>query len=163
MLQFDTFWTWASGNMMFHGQLRVHDPIYAFEQEAIKSIQGLAVGFRDFFMDRTLSCDILPVLRRAAQFSRWSAQQRANFLLREQTRKKAFNDLEEAYPCLGLRADKYHPMERFVTMSILYFVYGAFEPRAFPTASTGLRPDLTRNFIEYRPMTEAEEVCLQWM
>ena len=163
LMQFDTFWTWETGRTMFPGQRRRHDPVYPSNPASLKSIQDLPVGFRDLFVQGILSFDLLPVLRRAVQFTNVPATKRIDFLLGVRSREKAFNDFWEACPCVGFQNDDYHPLERLLTMSILYFIYGTFEVRAFPTGPGGPAPGLPQRLIAYRAMTQAEDACLQWM
>ncbi len=163
VMQFDTFWTWETGRTMFPNQRRRHEPTYPSKPLSMKIIQDLPSGFRDLCLEGALSYDLLPVLTRAAYFADMEPLQRVKFLLEARNQKKAFNDFWEACPCLGPPDNKYHPMERLLTMSIMYFVYGSFDPRAFPTGPLGPTPDLTLKFISYEPKTKAEEACLQWM
>jgi hypothetical protein len=162
-MQFDTFWMWETGKTMFPGQRRVHDPIYPSNPSSMHLIQSLPIGFRDLFLQRALSYDILPILTRATHFSRLSARERAELLRESRTQKKAFDDFCEACPCLGQYDDKYHPLERLLTMSMMYYIYGAFAPRAFPTGPGGPTPDLTKRLMLYQSTTMAEEACSQWM
>ncbi|KAJ9609710.1 hypothetical protein H2200_006038 [Cladophialophora chaetospira] len=163
IMQFDTFWTWETGKTMFPGQRRQRDPTYPSNPSSMKLILALPVGFRDLYAEGALSYDLLPVLTRATYFAKLSAQQRMSFLLKTRNQKKPFNDFWEACPCLGLSDSKYHPLERLLTMSVMYFIYGTFEPRAFPTGPAGPTPDLTQKLMAYQTNTKAEEACLQWM
>ncbi|ETI22746.1 hypothetical protein G647_06822 [Cladophialophora carrionii CBS 160.54] len=162
-MQFDTIWMWETGTTMFPGLRRSHDPVYPSDPSSMHMIQSLPIGFRDLFLQRALSYDILPVLTRATHFSRLSARERAELLREARKQKKAFNDFCEACPCLGLCDDKYHPLERLLTLSIMGYIYGAFAPRAFPTSPGGPTPDLTKRLMSYQPTTMADEACSQWM
>lgn len=163
VMQFDTFWTWESGKSMFPGQRQLHDPIYPSNPSSVTLIQDLPTGFRDMFLDGLLSYDILPVLSRATFFNSLSRSRRNAFLEGCRGQEKAFDDFWEACPCLDLNDSKYHPLERLLTMSVMYYIYGTFSPRAFPTGPGGPTPSLVTKLCTYRPATDTETGCLQWM
>jgi hypothetical protein len=162
-MQFDTFWAWETGATMFPGHRRSHAPLYPGNAKSMRTIQALPIGFQNMFELRMLSYDILPVISRAAQFCNFTKSELQEFIQLSRHHRHGFNDFWEACPCLGLDDNKYHPMERLLTMSLMYFAYGAFVPRAFPTGPAGPTPDLTQKLMTYRSSTIAEEECLQWM
>lgn len=166
LMHYDTFWAMETGETMFPGERRPHDPTYPtypFSTAMSAFVATLPQGFRKLAVECVLSNDILPILSRAAHITRLSDRGRRELLTTTRRSTKQYNDFWEACPCLSILDDSEPTFETLLSLTLVCYSFIAFESRSYPTCLRGARSRATRSIALYTPRSESELRCLVWM
>lgn len=166
LMHYDTFWAMETGETMFPGERRPHQPIYPdypFSTAMGTFVTKLPQGFQKLVVEGVLSYDILSILSRATYITRLSNRERFELLTRTRRSMNQYNDFWEASPCLSILDDSDPLLETLLSLTLICYSFMAFESRSYPTPLRGSRARATRCIASYSPRSEAEEKCLIWM
>lgn len=166
LMHYDTFWAMETGETMFPGERRPHDPIYPpypFSPTMGTFVSKLPQGFQKLVIEGVLSYDILSIIARATYITRLSNRERFELLNTTRRSMKQYNDFWEASPCLSILDDSGPLLETLLSLTLICYSFMAFESRSYPTPLRGARARATRSIASYSPRSEAEEKCLIWM
>ena len=166
LMHYDTFWAMETGETMFPGERRPHDPVYPaypFSPALNAFAATLPSGFQKLVFECVLSNDLLPILSRAVRITRLSDRGRYELLAKTKRTPKEYNDFWEASPCLSILDDSDPIFDTLLSLTLVCYSFIAFESRSHPTCLRGARSRATRSIPLYTPRSEAERKCLIWM
>lgn len=166
MLQFDTLWSLDSGNTIFPGERRRHNPefpTHPYSPELCTIIGSFPPGFESLAVEGVLSYDLIPLIYRAAHLARLSSSARWQLLSTKRRLTGKYNDFAEACPALAISGRDGSMLEKLIATTILCFAYTGFGSRTSASALRGSRAELTMNLQIYNPESTAELDCLLWM
>jgi len=166
MLQFDTLWSLDSGNTIFAGERRQHNPeipTHPYSLDLCKIIGSFPPGFESLAIEGLLSYDVIPLVYRAAHLARLSASARWQLLSTKRRLTGKYNDFGEACPALAITGRDGSMLEKLIATAILCFAYTGFGSRTSTSALRGSRAELAVNLHLYKPESSTELDCLHWL
>lgn len=167
MLQFDTLWSLNTGQTMFPGERRPHQPEvpkHPYSASLREILSTFPPGFESLAFESALTFDVIPVIYRAAHLSRLSLSGIRQLLSNKRRWSCKYNDFAEACPALAISGlEGSSLLEKLICTAILCFSYTGFGSKTSASAVRGSRAELTTKLHLFEPGSAAKLDCLMWM